>query len=52
MYGTLSTAWRLDGRRFVLDVTVPPNTTADVILPGSTAPATVGSGTYEFTKEP
>jgi alpha-L-rhamnosidase len=32
LYGTLATAWRLDGGRFVLDVTVPPNTSAEVTL--------------------
>ena len=51
LYGTLSSAWRQDGQRFVLNVTVPPNTTADVVLPGTTVPVTVGSGNYEFTKE-
>jgi alpha-L-rhamnosidase len=52
-YGTLVSSWRLDsgGGRFMLTVTVPPNTTADVTLPGTTVPVTVGSGTYEFTKE-
>jgi alpha-L-rhamnosidase len=31
-YGTLSTSWRLDSLGFVLDVVVPPNTTATVTL--------------------
>jgi alpha-L-rhamnosidase len=31
-YGTLSSEWRLDHWQFVLDVTVPPNTTAEVTL--------------------
>ena len=31
-YGTLSSAWRLDGKRFVLDVTIPANTSAEVTL--------------------
>jgi len=31
-YGTLSTFWRRDGQRFTLDVTVPPNTSAEVTL--------------------
>ena len=34
-YGTLASAWRLDGERFLLDVTVPPNTTAAVRLWGT-----------------
>ena len=32
MYGTFVSAWRLDGQRMVLDVTVPPNATANVML--------------------
>jgi alpha-L-rhamnosidase len=31
-YGTLQSAWRLDGERFALDVAVPANTTAEVTL--------------------
>jgi alpha-L-rhamnosidase len=31
-YGTLASAWRLDGDRFVLEVEVPPNTSAEVTL--------------------
>jgi len=31
-YGTLASAWRLERARFVLDVTVPANTSAEVIL--------------------
>ena len=31
-YGTLQSAWKLDGERFTLDVTVPANTTAAVTL--------------------
>ncbi len=32
-YGTLASAWRLDGSAFTLDVTVPPNTWSTVTLP-------------------
>ncbi len=32
LYGTLSSAWRRDAQRFVLEVTVPPNTSAEVTL--------------------
>ncbi|PYP38578.1 MAG: alpha-L-rhamnosidase [Gemmatimonadetes bacterium] len=31
-YGTLQSAWRLEGQRFVLDVTVPANTSAEITL--------------------
>ncbi|HWC73980.1 MAG TPA: family 78 glycoside hydrolase catalytic domain, partial [Gemmatimonadales bacterium] len=32
LYGTLVSAWRLDGRQFQLNVTVPANTTAEITL--------------------
>jgi len=32
LYGTLMSAWRLEGERFVLEVTVPANTSAEVTL--------------------
>jgi alpha-L-rhamnosidase len=35
-YGTLASSWRLEGQRFSLDVTIPPNTTAEVTLWGTT----------------
>jgi alpha-L-rhamnosidase len=38
--GEVRSEWRLDGRRFVLDVTVPANTSATVYIPG-TDPAAV-----------
>lgn len=31
-YGTVASSWRIDGPRFVLAVTVAPNTTAEVML--------------------
>jgi alpha-L-rhamnosidase len=34
-YGTLASAWRLDGGRFTLEVTVPANTSAEVTLWGA-----------------
>jgi alpha-L-rhamnosidase len=32
-YGAVNVAWKIQGKRFVLDVTVPANTTATVTLP-------------------
>ena len=32
LHGTFVSSWKVAGQRFVLDVTVPPNTTADVTL--------------------
>jgi alpha-L-rhamnosidase len=46
--GVISSSWRRDGARVTLDVTVPPDTTAFVRLPGQ-AERTVGAGTYRFT---
>ena len=38
MYGTVKSAWRLDGGQMTLDVTIPANVTARIILPtGDTA---------------
>jgi alpha-L-rhamnosidase len=31
-YGTLATAWRLETGRFVLDATIPANTSAEIVL--------------------
>ena len=51
-YGEASVAWRRDGDRIVVTAVVPPNTTAEVDLPGAeTEPAvrtTVGSGAHEW----
>ena len=48
LYGTVVSSWKLDGRRFVLDVTIPPNTTAEIKLPDSSDVVTIGSGSYQF----
>ena len=47
-YGEIVSSWRRDGKTVTLDVTVPPNTTATVRLPGQ-ADHRVGSGSYTFT---
>ena len=44
LYGTVSSAWRKDGSRFALDVTVPPNTTATVFVPARSAESVAESG--------
>jgi alpha-L-rhamnosidase len=49
-YGTAAVAWTLSGgTAFDLEVTVPPNTTAQVVLPDGSAPVEVGSGRHTFT---
>ena len=37
MYGPLSSSWRVTDGTFKLELSVPPNTTATVTLPGSRA---------------
>ena len=64
-YGTIKSAWTLDGGVMTMDVKVPANTTAHVYVPGDNrdggegakflklergrAVFEVGSGTYHFT---
>jgi len=43
MYGTLASAWKREGGKLTLDVTVPPNTTATVWVPGTHAEAPKGA---------
>jgi alpha-L-rhamnosidase len=49
-HGPITVAWRRASGAFSLDVTVPPNTSADVRLPGQhgAAESRVGTGTYHF----
>jgi len=47
-YGVIDAAWRLEGATFVLDVTVPGGTTADVVLPDGTTRA-AGPGDHTWT---
>ncbi|KAI1078745.1 glycoside hydrolase family 78 protein [Whalleya microplaca] len=49
-YGRVSTQWRVDDHGFHLSLEVPPNTKAEVTLPGKDGQiSTVGSGSYEFS---
>ena len=45
--GPITSAWRQDGDDFQLDVEIPANVTATVILPDGER-REIGSGTYEF----
>jgi alpha-L-rhamnosidase len=47
-YGVISSSWKREGKIVTLDVSVPPNTTAIIRLPGK-KDCRVGSGTYKFT---
>jgi alpha-L-rhamnosidase len=46
-YGELATDWRIDGGRFTLEVAVPPNTSATVVLPPQAAADARVSGDAE-----
>lgn len=49
-YGKVSTSWTVgaEGRGFSLEVIVPPNARAEIVLPGSQETETVGSGKHAF----
>ncbi|RED47855.1 family 78 glycoside hydrolase catalytic domain [Seonamhaeicola aphaedonensis] len=60
-YGEASSSWEVKGNEFQLQVVVPPNTTAKVVLPGtpesieetnSIEPITNEAGNYEFLVQP
>lgn len=51
-YGEIASSWKKEGKRFRLSITVPPNCTATVILPGTDGKGTqVGSGKHEFSSQ-
>lgn len=47
LHGEVESRWRIVGKRFKLDVTVPANTTATVTLPGQPS-QNIGAGRYSF----
>ncbi|KAJ4300796.1 hypothetical protein N0V90_002884 [Kalmusia sp. IMI 367209] len=48
-YGTVSTSWAVTDAGFQLEVTVPPNSKAEVVLPGGNGTVqAIGSGFYTF----
>lgn len=51
LYGTLFCRWEREGNRYAVDVAVPVNTTATLILPGSGEQHELGSGRYTFQYE-
>lgn len=48
VYGTVKSSWTIKDGIFKLDVTVPPNAKATVILPRTERKEIVGSGNYHF----
>jgi alpha-L-rhamnosidase len=49
--GTIATHWWIDGKKFQLDVTIPPNVRAKVVLPGQRQGSEVGSGNHHLECE-
>jgi alpha-L-rhamnosidase len=47
--GLVKSAWRQDASKFTLDVSIPPNCTAEVRLPYGGGVKKVGSGNHSFT---
>ncbi|KAL7625877.1 hypothetical protein AAE478_005101 [Parahypoxylon ruwenzoriense] len=50
-YGKVTTEWEVNNTGFHLRLSIPPNTNAEITLPGSGGQArrVLGSGTYEFS---
>jgi alpha-L-rhamnosidase len=48
-YGVVKCEWAIDGKRFKMRATVPPNSRGEVKLPGSKGVVSVGSGTHEYS---
>jgi len=50
MYGQVQSAWKIENGKLMIDVTIPANTTARIVLPNKVdnAEVTVGSGSYHF----
>ena len=50
-HGKLACSWKLEAGKFLAEITIPPNTTAEVTLPGKGGTSTLGSGTYQLTSD-
>ncbi len=48
VYGKIAIAWRCEGGKITVDVTVPANTTAELTLPEQPETLTLGSGSYHY----
>jgi len=47
-YGKAESAWTRKGNQAVMDITVPPNTTATIEFPDGRKAETVEAGTYQY----
>ncbi len=51
-YGRIVSDWKVEGSQLVMDVTIPANVTATIVVPGKTGGThEVGSGHYQFTSQ-
>lgn len=49
-YGRIVSNWQIEGGQLTMDVTIPANTTATIVVPGKSGGThEVGSGHYQFT---
>ncbi len=48
MYGLISVSWECCNGKITIDIIIPPNTTAEIVLPEKARPLEVGSGRYHF----
>ncbi|MFI2437366.1 alpha-L-rhamnosidase C-terminal domain-containing protein [Streptomyces sp. NPDC018693] len=48
-HSTAEVSWALSGRELTVEAVVPPNTTADVVLPDGRGVIEVGSGRHTWT---
>ena len=47
-YGRITSNWRKENGQFILDATIPPNSTATIVLPDGSS-RDVGSGSHQWT---
>jgi alpha-L-rhamnosidase len=51
-YGRIVSDWKVEGSQLTMDVTIPANTTATIVVPGKNGGThEVGSGHYHFTSQ-
>ncbi len=51
-YGRIVSNWKIEGNQLIMDVTIPANTTATIVVPGKNGGShEVGSGLYHFTSQ-
>lgn len=48
IYGRIVSSWRKSGNQIIYDFEIPGNTTADVLVPGSSQPVPYPSGRYQI----